>query len=317
MTVDRDPKLDSVLTAPPKEAWQALFEQLWRIFSAPLAPENAEQEIAKRERRVSEIELLLSGSAWELWQDFENSVPRTAQSIIDFWNRTTEGKAVLILDALSLRESPWLLQEAKRRGYHIHDSGVRGSELPSDTTSFAKALGFGQRSAIENNGAGSAHRLSGARTESLDSAWDYCVGWIASGPGIVLWHHWPDDRTATANVTNVAVACGATTGPNEWTWVNGANYTDEPGTYGTQGTAAASNIPGARSGSTSRTDAAGNLWLFGGYGNSTGLIGYRSRRLGQWRLAELQVLLHPALPRAPKSATRCEQPHWRLCNARS
>jgi hypothetical protein len=194
MKAERDPKLDSVLTAPASEAWQALFEQLWTIFSAPLTREHSEQEITKRERMVSEIELLLSGSAWELWQDFENSVPRTAESIIDFWNRTTEGKAVLILDALSLREIPWLLQEAKRRGYRIHDSGARGTELPSDTTSFAKALGLGQRSAMENNGAGSAHHLPGARTETSNAAWEYCLDWIASGPGIVLWHHWPDER---------------------------------------------------------------------------------------------------------------------------
>ena len=194
MMAERDPKLDSVLTAPVSEAWKALFEQLWKVFSAPLTRERAEQEITKRERMVGEIELLLSGSAWELWQEFENSVPRTAQSIIDFWNRTTEGKALIIFDALSLRQIPWLLQEAKQRGYRIHDSGARGTELPSDTTSFAKALGFGQRSAMENNRAGSAHHLPGARTESSNAAWEYCVDWIASGPDIVLWHHWPDER---------------------------------------------------------------------------------------------------------------------------
>ena len=71
---------------------------------------------------------------------------------------------------------------------------MRGSEIPSDTTPFAKALGFGQRSSLENNGAGSAHYLPGARTESLNAAWDYCLDWIASAPAIVLWHHWPDDR---------------------------------------------------------------------------------------------------------------------------
>ena len=74
--------------------------------------------------------------------------------------------------------------------------------------------------------------------------------------------------TATANVKNVAVACGATPGPNEWAWVNGANYNDQGGTYGTQGTAATGNIPGARAGSISWTDAAGNLWLFGGVGST-------------------------------------------------
>ena len=122
MTAERDPRLDSVLTAPPKEAWQVIFEKLWEIFSGPLTSQHAEQEVAERERKVSEIELLLSSSAWELWREFESSVPRTAQSIIDFWNSTTDGKAVLILDGLSLRESPWLLQEAKRRGYHIQEA---------------------------------------------------------------------------------------------------------------------------------------------------------------------------------------------------
>jgi hypothetical protein len=195
MTADRDPRLDAILTGTPKEAWRVIFEKLWEIFSAHLTPQHTEQEVTNREHKVSEIELLLSSSAWELWREFESSVPRTAQSIIDFWNNTTGGKAVLILDGLSLRESPWLLQEAERRGYHIQQAGVRGSEIPSVTRPFAKALGFGQRSSIENNGAGVAHLLSGARTESVNVAWDYCHDWIASAPAIVLWHHWPDERT--------------------------------------------------------------------------------------------------------------------------
>jgi hypothetical protein len=194
MTAERDPKLDSVLTASSREAWQVIFDKLWEIFSAPLSLEHAEQEVAERERKVSDIELLLSSSAWELWRDFESAVPRTAQSIIDFWNSATGGRAVLILDGLSLREVPWLLQEAKRRGYNVQQAGARGSELPSETTPFAKALGFSQRSSLENNGAGSAHLLPGARTESLDAAWDYCRDWIASAPALMLWHHWPDDR---------------------------------------------------------------------------------------------------------------------------
>src|SRR5208337_3834824 len=133
--------------------------------------------------------LLLSSAAWELWHEFESSVPHTSQSAIDFWNNATAGKAVLILDGLSLRESPWLLQEAERRGYQIQQAGVRGAEIPSDTTSFAKALGFGQRSSLDNNGAGLAHHLPSARTESLNAAWDYCLDWIAPPPAIVLCHH--------------------------------------------------------------------------------------------------------------------------------
>ena len=51
---------------------------------------------------------------------------------------------------------------------------------------------------------------------------------------------------------------------NEWTWMAGANSTDQIGTYGTLGVASTSNIPGARRMSVSWTDAAGNFWLFGG-----------------------------------------------------
>lgn len=194
MSTGRDPQLDCILTASAKEAWEVVFEKLLDIFSAPLTPAHVEKEVTERERKVAELELLLSGSAWELWREFEGSVPRTTQSLIEFWNKTSSGKAVLILDGLSLREMPWLLQEAKSRGYQIHQSAVRGSELPSDTTPFAKALGFGQRSALENNDAGLAHQLPGARTESMGAEWNSCLDWMASAPSVVLWHHWPDDR---------------------------------------------------------------------------------------------------------------------------
>jgi hypothetical protein len=194
MIAGRDPKLDAVLTGQPKEAWQAVFDKLWEVFSAPLTLKHAESEVTERERRVGELELLLSGSAWELWHEFETSVPRTSQALIDFWNSIPSGKAVLILDGLSLRETPWLLQGARQRGYQIHQSGVRGSELPSDTTPFAKALGIGQRSALENDDAGSAHHMPSARTESMGAEWNSCLDWMASAPSVVLWHHWPDDR---------------------------------------------------------------------------------------------------------------------------
>jgi hypothetical protein len=53
----------------------------------------------------------------------------------------------------------------------------------------------------------------------------------------------------------------------EWTWVGGPNtYGESAGVYGTQGVAAATNIPGGRAGGASWTDANGNLWMFGGLG---------------------------------------------------
>lgn len=61
---------------------------------------------------------------------------------------------------------------------------------------------------------------------------------------------------------------------DEWAWMGGSNNTDEVGRYGTQGIAAADNVPGARYDAASWRDSAGSLWLFGGTGyDSEGNIG--------------------------------------------
>jgi N-acetylneuraminic acid mutarotase len=52
----------------------------------------------------------------------------------------------------------------------------------------------------------------------------------------------------------------------EWTWMRGATTPSSNGVYGILGTPNAINDPGARAGSMAWTDAAGNLWLFGGVG---------------------------------------------------
>jgi N-acetylneuraminic acid mutarotase len=74
-----------------------------------------------------------------------------------------------------------------------------------------------------------------------------------------------------------------------WTWMGGSNQGNATGVYGTQGTAAAGNVPGARFGAVSWTDAGGNFWLFGGRGyDSAGKVGMLndlwrySPGTGQW-----------------------------------
>jgi N-acetylneuraminic acid mutarotase len=78
--------------------------------------------------------------------------------------------------------------------------------------------------------------------------------------------------TATANVTSVQVACTANPTTNVWTWVGGANTINQTGIYGTKGTAAPGNIPGARDSAVSWADPSGNIWLFGGETNGSGLF---------------------------------------------
>jgi hypothetical protein len=51
----------------------------------------------------------------------------------------------------------------------------------------------------------------------------------------------------------------------EWTWMDGSNLADQPGTYGTVGVGNANNVPSARQGAVSWTDISGNFWLFAGF----------------------------------------------------
>jgi len=52
-----------------------------------------------------------------------------------------------------------------------------------------------------------------------------------------------------------------------WTFVSGSSSANQSGTYGTPGSASASNVPGGRHEAAGWADANGNLWLFGGEGN--------------------------------------------------
>lgn len=59
-----------------------------------------------------------------------------------------------------------------------------------------------------------------------------------------------------------------------WTWQGGSVPYNQPGRYGTLGSASASNQPGARVRPAYAVDASGNLWLFGGYGlDANGVLG--------------------------------------------
>jgi N-acetylneuraminic acid mutarotase len=114
-------------------------------------------------------------------------------------------------------------------------------------------------------GTASASNVPGARYSAsslTDSSGDF---WLFGGVGY--------DATGAAGYLNDLWHYSPST--KEWTWVSGANADDASGVYGTQGTASASNVPGARYSASSWIDSSGNLWVFGGVGyDSTGAAGY-------------------------------------------
>lgn len=190
LAIDR---LDAILTLPAAAAWSAVVTEALAICGKPLKADKVEAEIARRDRAVADLDQVLATAGWDLWNDFHAHVPHTADRLAAWWQEPFGGKAVLILDGLSLRELPWLRDGATERGFTVHEVSASGSELPAATTEFAKALGFAQRSALENNGAGSSHRLPSARTECSGAPWADIAGLVGTEPRWCFWHTWPDD----------------------------------------------------------------------------------------------------------------------------
>jgi hypothetical protein len=194
--------LHSLTQGTASDAWRVIVDTAIAIASRPLAPGKAPSEVIKRDREIGALDHFLSSSGWDLWQTFGDpdlsGVERTSDRLIRWWTEPGYGsngaKAVLILDGLSLRELPWLLQGAKERGFTLHAVSANASELPGDTNQFAQALGFASRSQLQNNGGGLTHRLYPARTECVDLPWKDCAGLIDGTPNWVFWHHWPDSK---------------------------------------------------------------------------------------------------------------------------
>jgi hypothetical protein len=172
--------LDQLLKEPSPEAWRIVIAQVMTIASQQLSVDDAPSEVTRRDREIATLDHLVSASGWDLWQDFGSAVKRTSERLAHWWVEPYSAKAVLILDGLSLRELPWLTKGAAEHGFALHSVSANASELPGETNTFARALGFGSRSQLQNNGGGTSHKLTPARTECVDLPWKDCADLIDS-----------------------------------------------------------------------------------------------------------------------------------------
>lgn len=197
MTLNAD-VFHHMLNDSPENAWRIIIKEAIEITSKPLEVNNASNIVIKRDREIGIMDHFLSTSGWDLWQTFNDVVERTSDRLVRLWNEKGYGglsaKAVLILDGLSLRELPWLLQGAKDRGFTLHNVTATASELPGETNMFAQAIGFNSRSQLQNNGGGSSHKLFPTRTECVDIPWKDCTQLIDASPNWMFWHQWPDNK---------------------------------------------------------------------------------------------------------------------------
>jgi hypothetical protein len=139
---------------------------------------------------------LTANTAWNLWDDFQSNCPTAINELKKFWVQTkASGTAVLVLDALSLRELPIIVAAAEGRGVSPTRVEAFGSQVPSDTNRFAAALGISGRSKLFNNQPPSSFIFSGpdVYTDVLDAPFADCTDMIPSKPRLFLWHKWPDE----------------------------------------------------------------------------------------------------------------------------
>ena len=117
-----------------------------------------------------------------------------------------------------------------------------------------------QNGVVPTQGTAAVSNSPGARFEAI--TWKDSSGrfWLFGGGGFDLAGSSTADALADLWMFDPGAATPA------WTWVSGSNTIATPGAYGTQGTPAAGNLPGARGGAVVWTDSTGRVWLFGGLG---------------------------------------------------
>jgi hypothetical protein len=131
----------------------------------------------------------------------------------------------------------------------------------------------GGTSAVFNFGAKNTPAASNfPNPRSASAAWKDSTGnfWMFGGQGYLYGVVGGQDyKNGTIGVQNDLWKFTPPASPSSvgiWTWMGGSNTLNAIGVYGTAGTAAATNQPGARQQPVTWTDASGNFWMFGGTG---------------------------------------------------
>jgi N-acetylneuraminic acid mutarotase len=142
------------------------------------------------------------------------------------------------------------------------------SDLRSQTQNFTWVNGSNlpdQYGIYGTIGMPSAGSMPGARDRSV--TWTDATGnlWLFGGEGY--------SETGLGTLSDLWKYNVAT---NQWTWMKGSKSISQNSIYGSKGVSAVSNQPGGRRNAMSWVDAAGNLWMFGGFGLGTSGTNYYS-----------------------------------------
>lgn len=199
----------------PATAWAEIFSALQVLSRSSSSP------VALHDATVAP-DRLLAEAAWELWEAFPEHAEKTSDNLKN-WAAVGSGKAILVLDALSLRELPIILGAAEARGIQPVQVQVTGSECPSTTDNFAKSLGLPSRSALANDGKPGTFSLfnSNCYTDVVSLPFEDCA--VPPSPNLVIWHSWLDDLIHLQHKLPDQIASIATStlqGDGFWNFVN-------------------------------------------------------------------------------------------------
>lgn len=173
----------------PEDAWSMLFENVGELARNTASPVELHNKTIQPDR-------LLAEGAWDLWNGYPTAAHRTSDALRSWWAAPTgQGRAILILDALSLRELPVLLAAAAARNIHPTKVSVTGSEAPSESNTFAHALGLPSRGALSHSGYPMSFCFAsdGPWTDVLAVPFEDCIPMIQPQRDVVLWHEWLDN----------------------------------------------------------------------------------------------------------------------------
>lgn len=184
-----------LLEREPSEIWRKIADELLDMV-------RKEKDHAKIHQKTVFPDRILAEAAYDLWEGFITAAPK-ASNRLDEWCAPNPalGKAVLILDALSIREIPILERGAEEHDIPITNTEILFSEAPAATCEFAQALGAVSRSKLQNDGKGNKFKLFGGDcvTDLFNDPFaDVPVG---ADPNLVYWHSFIDDNIH--NATNV------------------------------------------------------------------------------------------------------------------
>lgn len=197
--------------------WEQIFAKLLEIARLSASSVELHYETVVPDR-------LLAEAAWELWEAYPALARRTAQQLQEWCSRTIPtGRAVLIIDALSLRELPIILGAAEARSIPLATVATTGAECPSTTDQFAKSIGVSSRSALANDTKPASFKLFNAPlyTDVLSLPFDDCP--VPPVTNIFIWHTWLDDLIHLQNKLPDQIAANASTvlqSDGFWNFVN-------------------------------------------------------------------------------------------------